>query len=239
MKRLIFCAIASVLSAWGVGAQISPGAYKAVEMHGDTTRNHLLLVSDNYIIHTTYDSQPAHFISTMGGFYEIGEDSLRVDLEFNTDYEKTGEKVHRVSYGYADGNLIFNENHARPYRREPDLDQPLDGAWLFATRGPDTGQERRGDNSARKTLKFLNNGYFQWVAYNSETMDFMGSGGGRYAAAWGPSWNSHLNARGTTGTTPERTAGGNPCTRSGRSVRISAGAVVPLRPEKARDSEII
>ena len=67
MKQLIFCVIASVLSAWGVGAQISPGAYKAVEMHGDTTRNHLLLVSDDYIIHTTYDSEPAHFISTMGG----------------------------------------------------------------------------------------------------------------------------------------------------------------------------
>lgn len=185
MKRLIFCTIACVLSAWGVGAQISPGAYMARENLGDTTRNHLLLVSDNYIIHTTYDSQPAHFISTMGGFYEIGKDSLRVDLEFNTDYEKTGEKVHRVSYGYADGNLIFNENHARPYRREPDLDQPLDGAWLFATRGPDTGQERRGDDSARKTLKFLNNGYFQWIAYNSETMDFMGTGGGRYVADQG------------------------------------------------------
>ena len=185
MKRLIFCAITSVLSAWGAVAQISPGAYKAVEMHGDTTRNHLLLVSDDYIIHTTYDSQPAHFIRTMGGFYEIGEDSLRVDLEFNTDYEKTGEKVHRVSYGFADGNLIFNENDARPYRREPELDQPLDGAWLFATRGPDTGQERRGDHIPRKTLKFLTDGYFQWVAYNSETMDFMGTGGGRYAADQG------------------------------------------------------
>lgn len=185
MKQLIFCVIASVLSAWGVGAQISPGAYKAVEMHGDTTRNHLLLVSDDYIIHTTYDSEPAHFISTMGGYYEIGEDSLRVDLEFNTDFERTGEKVHRVSYGYADGTLIFNENDARPYRREPNLDQPLDGAWLFATRGPDTGQERRGDHIPRKTLKFLTDGYFQWVAYNSDTMEFMGTGGGRYAAEQG------------------------------------------------------
>ncbi len=65
------------------------------------------------------------------------------------------------------------------------LEQPLDGQWLFATRGPDTGQERRGDDQPRKTLKFLKDGYFQWIAYNTETMDFRGTGGGRYAAIQG------------------------------------------------------
>jgi hypothetical protein len=56
---------------------------------------------------------------------------------------------------------------------------------MFATRGPDTGQERRGDSQPRKTLKFLSEGYFQWIAYNVETMSFSGTGGGRYAADQG------------------------------------------------------
>ncbi len=182
MKRLNFCTLACLFAGWFLQAQPAPGAYKAVEKHGDTTRNYLMLISDEYIIHTVYESDPARFISTMGGFYSTDGDSLRVALEFNSDYPETREKNHHVQYGYADGKLIINGNDARGYKKQPELEQPLDGAWLFATRGPDTGQDRRGDDSARKTLKFLTDGYFQWIAYNSETLDFMGTGGGRYAA---------------------------------------------------------
>ncbi len=166
-------------------AQITPGVYKASEPREQGTRNYLLLVSDSYMVHTVYDSNPAHFISTMGGFYAVDSDSLKVTLEFNSDYEKTGEKHHHAAVGYTEGNLIFNGNQDRPYVRQPQLEQALDGQWLFATRGPDTGQERRGDGQPRKTLKFLSDGYFQWVAYNTETMDFRGTGGGRYAAVDG------------------------------------------------------
>jgi hypothetical protein len=165
-----------------LGAQIAPGVYLATEPLDGGKRNYLLLVADSYLVHTVYDSSPAHFIRTMGGFYQVEEDSLKVQLEFNSDFEKTGEKSHHASVSYAEGSLIFNGNMDRPYTREPSMEQPLDGQWLFAARGPDTGQERRGDGQPRKTLKFLKDGYFQWIAYNTDTMEFFGSGGGRYAA---------------------------------------------------------
>lgn len=168
-----------------LAAQIAPGVYKATETLENGKRNYQLLVSESYMIHTVYDSNPAHFVSTMGGFYKVEEDSLKVQLEFNSDFENTSEKEHHAAVGYASGELIFNGNTARAYTRQPKLDQPLDGQWLFATRGPDTGQDRRGDDSPRKTLKFLMDGYFQWIAYNTETMDFRGTGGGRYAADQG------------------------------------------------------
>ncbi|MDG1571242.1 hypothetical protein OZ410_02870 [Robiginitalea sp. M366] len=166
-------------------AQPEPGVYRATEFTDSATRQYLLMVSDRYILHTTYEEGPNHFLQTMGGFYTVEEDSLIIPLEFNSDFKTTGENTHRVSYGFVDGKLIFNGNESRPYTREPGLEQDLDGAWLFATRGPDTGQERRGDNTPRKTLKFLMDGYFQWIAYNTETMAFMGTGGGRYAAVDG------------------------------------------------------
>jgi hypothetical protein len=168
-----------------VSAQITPGVYKASEPLENGTRNYLLMVTDSYMVHTIYDSNPAHFISTMGGFYTVEADSLKARLEFNSDFEKTGENRHHAAVGYSDGNLIINGDQDRPYVRQPELDQALDGLWLFATRGPDTGQERRGDEQPRKTLKFLQDGYFQWIAYNTETMDFRGTGGGRYAALEG------------------------------------------------------
>ena len=168
-----------------VAQQIAPGVYKATETLENGKRNYLLMVTESYMVHTVYDSNPAHFVSTMGGFYTVEQDSLKAQLEFNSDFENTSEKKHHAAVGYASGELIFNGNTARAYTRQPKLDQPRDGQWLFATRGPETGQDRRGDESPRKTLKFLMDGYFQWIAYNTETMDFRGTGGGRYAAIEG------------------------------------------------------
>lgn len=174
--------ILALLTAPISSAQLEPGVYTAKETLDTGVRHHVLKISEDYAIHTSYNSDPAHFIQTMGGFYTIEEDSMRVTLEFNSDFEKTGERQHHVSYGFVSGNLIFNGNEDRPYTRQPHLSQELDGEWLFATRGPDEGQERRGDSNPRKTLKFLMDGHFQWIAYNTETMAFMGTGGGRYAA---------------------------------------------------------
>ena len=47
------------------------------------------------------------------------------------------------------------------------------------------GEKRRYINGARKTLKFLLDGHFQWTAFNTETFQFFGSGGGTYSAKEG------------------------------------------------------
>lgn len=183
INLFVFASLAaSVLTVGTLSAQPEPGVYLASEKVEQGTRHFLLLVTENYMIHSVYDSGPAHFVSTMGGFYQTEADSLHIALEFNSAFAETGEKQHDVAFSYVGGNLIFNGNENRPYMQEPSLSQPLDGQWLFATRGPDTGQERRGDENPRKTLKFLMDGYFQWIAYNTETMEFFGTGGGRYAA---------------------------------------------------------
>ncbi|MDM9630163.1 hypothetical protein [Robiginitalea aurantiaca] len=162
--------------------QIAPGVYKATEILENGKRNYLLLITESYLVHSVYDSNPAKFGSTLGGFYTVEEDSLKAALEFNSEFEKNGAREFRATFGFQSGQLILNEDASRPYIRQPEVNQPLDGLWLFATRGPDTGQERRGDNVPRKTLKFLTNGHFQWIAYNVKTMDFRGTGGGKYAA---------------------------------------------------------
>jgi hypothetical protein len=166
-------------------AQPEPGVYMANENTAGGTRHHLLLISTNYLIHTAYESNPAQFLGTSGGFFEMQEDSLILKLEFHSDFAHINDTRFSWSYGYLEGKLILNGNEELPYSMEPRLEQELDGAWLFATRGPDTGQERRGDQTPRKTLKFLMDGYFQWIAYNTETFEFFGTGGGRYAAVDG------------------------------------------------------
>jgi hypothetical protein len=163
-------------------AQLEPGVYHAQEDLDQGKRHYLLLVAEDYMIHTVYDRDPNQFVDTKGGFYKVVGDSLLVDLEFNFSYESDGERTHRAQLYEDAGTLIFNGNAQKRYQREPSVNQDLDGQWLFATRGPDTGQERRGDHVPRKTLKFLQDGYFQWIAYHTETMEFSGTGGGHYTA---------------------------------------------------------
>jgi hypothetical protein len=184
MKNLIkYIALIIFLSlGTEVLAQIEDGAYTATAKMKTGTRNYLLLVKDGFAVHTIYDSTPNHFIETMGGPFTIEADSMKIALQFHSTAESKDSKEYGATFGYADGKLLFNGNEMLPYYKETPLNQDLDGLWLFATRGPDEGQERRGPNMGRKTLKILVNGYFQWIAYNSEDMAFRGSGGGRYAA---------------------------------------------------------
>ena len=51
----------------------------------------------------------------------------------------------------------------------------------MAGRITDEGEKRRDISKPRKTMKFLKNGNFQWIAFNTETFQFFGSGGGTYS----------------------------------------------------------
>ena len=55
----------------------------------------------------------------------------------------------------------------------------LAGAWLITGRVTDNGMQTITPG-ARKTMKILSGSRFQWIAYNSETKEFFGTGGGTY-----------------------------------------------------------
>ncbi len=142
---------------------------------------HELKIQNEYLVHSVYQKSPAKFIKTLGGFYKIVNDTLVVQLEFNSEYAKDSISVARIPIK-VDGNQIVFTNNAMVFKQSEQLNQALDNLWLFGTRGPDTGQQRRGDTSTRKTLKFLIDGRFQWIAYDTKGMQFKGSGGGSYTA---------------------------------------------------------
>lgn len=78
--------------------------------------------------------------------------------------------------------MVFNKESKIAFELKESKFQDLDGQWLFATRGPDEGQDRRGEENPRKTLKFLLDGRFQWIAYHTDTYKFSGTGGGSYTS---------------------------------------------------------
>lgn len=162
-------------------AQIASGTYFS---DIDNLR-HELKITDNYLIHTIYEKDPARFIKTTGGFYTIEASEIIVTLEFNSNFE--GDELQKlvIPYALTDDTLVLALHPKLTFERATSNEQDLEGQWLFGTRGPDTGQERRGEANTRKTLKYLQDGRFQWIAYDTDGMKFKGTGGGGFTSVDG------------------------------------------------------
>lgn len=162
-------------------AQPTAGVYIS-ELQGENGLRFELKLSNDYAVLSVYETTPPRFVKTLGGYYELSDGQLNWQLEFNSAFEEDGLRSLEVPIKYEGENLLWGADEGILFQKQVLQKQPLDGQWLFATRGPDEGQERRGDDNPRKTLKFLMDGRFQWIAYHTGTMAFSGSGGGAYAA---------------------------------------------------------
>lgn len=166
---------------WNMNAQIASGVYIA---DIDNVR-HELKIEDDYFIHAAYQISPAKFIKTVGGFYTVANNILKVKLEFNSKYKADGLTELAIPIVVENQQLILPMDGELVFEKNETIQQDLDGIWLFATRGPDESQERRGDENPRKTLKLLLDTRFQWIAFNTETMEFSGTGGGTFSSTDG------------------------------------------------------
>ncbi|MUH35418.1 hypothetical protein D9O36_06165 [Zobellia amurskyensis] len=179
-KNIVICLLLAISNV--VHAQIPSKTYFFEEKVDQNNITHELQVDGDYLIHTVYKKSPAQFIMTRGGFTQVEGNRLIVLLEFNSNYEKDQLRTLSIPFELNGKDLILEMKSKHLFKPAPSMKQDLDGKWLFATRGPDTGQERRGEENPRKTLKLLKDGRFQWIAYNTETMKFHGTGGGSFTS---------------------------------------------------------
>lgn len=174
----VFLLLVFLSTSLALFGQIDAGVYIA---NLDNVR-HELKLTDTYFVHTIYETDPARFIKTEGGFYETDRAEIHVKLEFNSNYGADAVSSLDIPYALEDNQLVLGTTPRLVFNRSDSKEQDLDGQWLFATRGPDTGQKRRGEANTRKTLKYLQDGRFQWIAYDTDGMQFKGTGGGAYSA---------------------------------------------------------
>lgn len=169
-----------------VNSQISQGIYADTLVQNGIKKIHQVKLNSDYFIYTAYENEPSKFIKTMGGFVKFEKtnaDTLMIVLlEFNSNYEQ--DSIRRLSIPVKMMKEQLHLNWFEKLELNP-IDaytQDLDGKWLFATKGPDTGQERRSEENTRKTLKFLKDGTFQWIAYDTDSFKFSGTGGGSFTS---------------------------------------------------------
>jgi hypothetical protein len=160
------------------------GVYEKTEKNDTSTQTSRLMIKDSYFIFTIFNSAPASFNYTVGGILTTEGKNFTVNLEFNSAIAKDSLKTLKGTFQLK-GNrcmVIFDNGKKLDLEKITKEDQNFEGAFLMAGRVTDQGESRRRIDVPRITMKMLLDGHFQWIAFNRETFEFSGTGGGKYIA---------------------------------------------------------
>ena len=180
MIKIIVLLICTCLS-FGIKAQSFIGAWEGehISESGEKLKS-VVIFSDGYQVIATYESKTGKFISTNGGTWKLTGTTMTEKVEFDTNNNaRVGSEVtfevfiKGTTMGIVGSELKFK-------RIDNGTPGKLQGAWLMSGRIKDGETQSRDTSKPRKTMKILSGTRFQWIAYNTETKQFMGTGGGTY-----------------------------------------------------------
>ncbi|MCX2838759.1 hypothetical protein OQ279_11435 [Salinimicrobium sp. MT39] len=183
MKNLLFLPMLMFLSM--ATAQNLEGSWLLVEVDHQPVNDleTVRIYMDNYFAQGTKEAGTDKFISAAGGEYTLDE-LYTETYDFNTeDITTLGEtrQYEPVEIQKNLLNLTAEDGTTYTWRKISDDTNDLSGNWVITGRQRD-GELNRSTPGARRTIKILGGDRFQWVAFNSETGDFPGTGGGTYTA---------------------------------------------------------
>ncbi len=185
MKKIIVLLICTFLSI-GIKAQSFIGAWERYHTseNGEKLKS-VVIFSDGYQVLTTYGSKTGKFISTNGGTWKLRGNTMTEKVEFDTNNsERVGKEVSFEVF--INDSIMGIVGSERKFKRiDNGMPGKLQGAWLMSGRIRDGDTILRDTNRPRKTMKILSGTRFQWTAYNTETKQFMGTGGGTYTTTNG------------------------------------------------------
>ena len=134
-----------------------------------------------YFAAAVYNVKENKFLGTCGGTWKVDGGEFVEVHEFNTMHPDWIGKEIRSKIEVEDSKLTITADEKQEIWTRVDDTTPgkLAGAWLITGR-INNGELRERTPGARKTMKILSGTRFQWIAYNSETKEFFGTGGGSY-----------------------------------------------------------
>lgn len=180
MKNIITLLICTAIS-FGIKAQSIIGAWENITTSeiGDQLKT-VVIFADAYQVATTYNVTTGKFIRSNGGAWKLEGDMMTEKLEFDTDNpERVGSEI-SFKVAISNDTIQIVGNDLKFHRIDNGAPGKLLGAWLMSGRIVDGKTQTRDTNVPRKTMKILSGTRFQWIAYNTETKQFMGTGGGTY-----------------------------------------------------------
>lgn len=164
-----------------VQAQDLEGTWERTGQFGDKEITYVMMVSGNFFSWTAFYSGDGAFIATKGGSLKAMKDELVYMYEFDTADSNMVGQTEKHAISLRGKNLTIDDNY-KWKRTDAGKSSPLNGAWLISGRKRNGEITKRSTDGPRKTMKILTPTRFQWIAFNTATKQFMGTGGGSYTA---------------------------------------------------------
>ena len=186
MKKIIL--LPFLFLAGAIFAQNLEGAWKMTHQNGKAMMDteYIKIYQDGYFAFGAKETATNKYVSAGGGQYSLKGNLYQEILDFFTiNPEMVGQKSD-FSIDMVDGKMVIStemEGNAlvEIWEKISDSKDDLTNNWVITGRKRDN-EISRSTPGARRTIKILSGGRFQWVAFNSETKEFMGTGGGTYTA---------------------------------------------------------
>ncbi|RXK58899.1 membrane or secreted protein [Lacibacter luteus] len=138
------------------------------------------LFQDGFYSCIKYDVTNKVFSYTKGGSYTGNGNELQMNLAFHTTEKEKIGTTETATIVVKEQTLKLTTNGVEEnYKRVDDGKNALAGHWLITGR-MNNGTMQTITPGARRTIKLLTGTRFQWIAINSETKEFFGTGGGTY-----------------------------------------------------------
>ena len=187
--KILFTGLFCLLYLNTIAQSDLQGAWQLTEENGISvnSRKMTVIFSEDYFMFGNHH-QNGRFISAGGGIYTTNGDKITLTFDFFTDESSIVRTPLAFDLDVSGNSFELNGNVQgqridQSWSRVEEEPDALNGAWRFATRVDENGQPgKRRKLGPRQTIKILGGGHFQWAAFNYETKEFMGTGGGSYTA---------------------------------------------------------
>lgn len=139
------------------------------------------IVMDGFLAESFYNVKTKTFIKTFGGSWTVDKNIMTLTNEWSSSDSSIVGTSREIIFTLKGDTITFKNDEKIWTRIDTGKPGDLAGAWLMSGRVKD-GTTSRRKPGPRKTMKILSKTRFQWIAYNTETGKFSGSGGGTYTA---------------------------------------------------------
>lgn len=185
MKKIILILICVSVSS-AIKSQSFVGAWEATTTSetGEKIKN-AVIFSEGHQVSTWFKLKTGEFIKANGGSWSLNDDTMTETIEFDTNNpDRVGSEI-SFKVSLKDDVMAIAGIPLKWNRMDSGNPGKLQGAWLMSGRKRNGEIQSRDTNRPRKTMKILSGTRFQWIAYNTETKQFMGTGGGTYTTVDG------------------------------------------------------
>lgn len=181
MRKLVL--LFTIFFSVNIGAQNLDGSWKLATIDDEEVVDMevVRIITNGYFSDGAKRNASNEFLYAQGGEYDLEAETATFD--FHTENPDMVGKIVKFEMELDDENTLSveTEEEEQIWTRISVETNDLTGNWVI------TGRERNGEMGRmtpgdRRTIKILAGDRFQWVAFNSATGEFSGTGGGMYTA---------------------------------------------------------